>query len=152
MTEANLTVESDQLSIKQIFDAPVARLFACFTEAELLSQWHAPSDTMSTKAEVNLQVGGSYRIAMTDAEGKVHTATGQFHEIDEPHRLVYSWSWEGGDDPETTVTVNFKDMGTKTEVELIHRGFVQEEVAQHHSQGWGGIFYASSSVPGSIVC
>lgn len=140
MSNAILHLEPNQLSIKQTFNAPISRLFACFTQAELLTQWHAPTDTMTTQAEVNLQIGGDYRIAMTDADGKEHTAIGQFHEIEEPNKLVYSWRWEGGDDAETMITVLFKDLGSQTEVELIHRGFVQEEVAQHHSQGWNGIF------------
>ena len=140
MTDLNLTVESNQLTISKVFDAPIERLFACFTQPELLSQWHAPSDTMTAKAEVNLQVGGHYRIAMTDTDGKVHTAIGEFHEIDAPNKLVYSWSWEGGDDLKTTITINFKAVGNQTEVELTHQGFVQEEVTQHHSQGWSGIF------------
>ena len=140
MSDVLLNIESDQLSIKQTFNAPVSRLFACFTRAELLSQWHAPSDTMTTVAEVNLKIGGRYRIAMTDSDGKVHTAVGEFHEIEESSRLVYSWNWEGSEGPDTIVTVLFEPKGSKTEVELTHRGFAQEVEAQHHSQGWSGIF------------
>ncbi|MGH1540659.1 MAG: SRPBCC family protein [Arenicella sp.] len=140
MSEPTLNVQSDQLSLKQIFEAPISRLFTYFTEPEFLSQWHAPSDTMTTTAEVNLQVGGSYRIAMTDADGKTHTAIGQFIEINKPTKLVYSWAWEGNDSMDTLVTVNFKEVGEQTEVELVHTGFDQAEAAQHHSQGWSGIF------------
>jgi uncharacterized protein YndB with AHSA1/START domain len=140
MSDVSVNVESNRLSIKQTFNAPIARLFDCFTQPELLSQWHAPSDTMTTTAEVSLKVGGNYRIAMTDSDGKVHTAIGVFQEIDEPGKLVYSWRWEGGDGPDTLITVLFKEVGAKTEVELTHTGFTVDEEAQHHSQGWQGIF------------
>jgi uncharacterized protein YndB with AHSA1/START domain len=140
MSEVSLNVESNSLTIKQVFNAPIARSFDCFTQPELLSQWHAPSDTMTTSAEVSLRVGGNCRIAMTDSDGKVHAAIGTFQEIDEPDKLVYSWRWENGEGPDTLITVLFKEVGTKTEVELIHTGFTAGEEAQHHSQGWQGIF------------
>ncbi|MCH7816445.1 MAG: SRPBCC domain-containing protein [Proteobacteria bacterium] len=76
LLEAQLTLEADRLSIKQIFAAPIDQLFACFTQAELLCQWHAPGE-MQTTAEVDLKVGGHYRIAMKDAEGQVFTAIGE---------------------------------------------------------------------------
>lgn len=140
MSEAQLTTEANQLSIKQTFSATASRLFACFTQPELLNQWHAPSELMTTKSEVNLRVGGDYRIAMTDPEGKTHTAVGVFKEINEPSKLVYSWRWEDSEDPDTQVTVEFKQLGQETEVTLTHINFANSDLASHHSQGWSGIF------------
>ena len=140
MPNSELNIESNQLSIKQTFNAPIARLFACFTQPELLAQWHSPEDTMRITAEVDLKIGGNYRIEMTAPDGQSHTAIGQYHEIEEPNKLVYSWRWEGAEGPDTTVTVFLKERGSQTEVELIHTGFENKDTAQHHSQGWSGIF------------
>ncbi len=140
MSDAELNTGLKELSIKQTFDAPIARLFACFTQPELLVQWHSPSDAMSIVAEIELKPGGNYRIGMTDTDGKSHVATGQYQEIEEPNRLVYSWRWEGSDGADTLVTVLFKEKGDQTEVELIHTGFGDQDTTRHHSQGWSGIF------------
>ena len=140
MSNAELNLGNNKLSIKQTFEAPIARVFACFTQPELLTQWHSPSDVMTIDAEIDLCPGGQYRIGMTGEDGTPHVAIGQYHEIEAPVRLVYSWSWEGGDGPETMITVLFTDQGDQTEVELIHTGFEQQDEAEHHSQGWGGIF------------
>jgi len=140
MPGAELKVESDQLSIKQTFDAPISRLFECFTLPELIQQWHSPDDSMGIAAEVDLRVGGNYRIEMTRQDGQSHVAIGQYHEIEEPNKLVYSWRWEGAEGPDTMITVNFKQSGAQTEVELIHTGFENNDTTQHHSQGWKGIF------------
>ena len=140
MSDAQLNTEANQLSIKQTFSATASRLFACFTQPELLNQWHAPGESMTTKSEVNLTVGGDYRIAMMDPEGKTHTAVGVFKEIDEPSKLVYSWRWEGSEDSDTLVTVEFKQLGLETEVTLTHINFPNSDTASHHSQGWSGIF------------
>lgn len=140
MPNAELNVESNQLSIKKFFDAPIARIFACFTQPELLSQWHSPNDSMSVTTEVDLKIGGDYRIVMTGPDGEAHTAIGQYQEIDQPKKLVYSWRWEGAEGPDTIVTVLLKELGPQTEVELIHTGFENNDTTQHHSQGWSGIF------------
>jgi len=140
MSDALVSVENDRLSIKQVFNAPIARVFACLTQVELLNQWHAPSSTMTTEAVVDFRVGGAYSISMTNTDGETHTATGRYREIDEPTRLVYTWAWEGREGPETVVTISLKDLGEQTEVELIHEGFTDADVTQHHSQGWNGIF------------
>ena len=139
MSQAQLNVEPQSLSIKQTFDAPIDRLFACFTQPDLLNQWHAPGN-MTTEADVDLRVGGGYRIAMTNDEGNTHTAIGEYQEIDAPNKLVYTWAWEGAEGPPTTVTVLFTAVGKQTQVELIHVNFPNEEAAQHHSQGWSGIY------------
>lgn len=140
MTDAQLTTEDNQLSIKQTFNATASRLFACFTQPELLNQWHSPTESITTKSEVNLVVGGSYRISMADPENKTHTAIGVFKEIIEPSKLVYSWHWEGSEDPETTVTVEFHQTGHQTEVTLTHQNLPSSEAVKHHSQGWSAIF------------
>jgi uncharacterized protein YndB with AHSA1/START domain len=97
---------------------------------------------MTIATEVDLKVGGKYRIAMTDADadGKTHPAVGQFKVIDEPNKRVYSWNWEGSEDPGTTVTVQFRPNGSQTEVTLTHENFPNSEMTSHHSQGWTGIF------------
>jgi len=140
MPDLQLDTEDNKLSITQTFSATASRLFACFTQADLLNQWHAPSDTMAISAEVDLKIGGRYRIAMTELEGKTHTAVGICKEIDEPRKLVYSWRWEGSEDPDTLVTVEFKQDGQQTEVTLTHENFPNSEVTTHHSQGWSGIY------------
>ena len=139
MSEAQLHLEQQQLSITQIFDASIEKLFACFTQPDLLNQWHAPGN-MQIDASVDLRVGGAYRIAMTDDDGKTHTAIGEYREIEAPNKLIYTWSWEGGEDQPTTVEVLFKSLGDKTEVALTHTNFANHETATHHSQGWAGIY------------
>lgn len=140
MSDAKLTVANDHLSIKQVFNARIEHLFACFTQPDLLSQWHAPGQMTVPDLSVDLKVGGNYRISMKNAEGQIFTAYGVYKEIIEPTKLVYTWSWEHTDGPETTVTILLTDLGERTEVELLHEGFAAPDVAEHHSQGWTGIF------------
>lgn len=141
MSQPNLKIETNQLSVDQTFDASIERLFAYFTEPELLTQWHAPSDTMTVPiAEVDLRVNGNFRITMRNADGEEFTARGSYKEIEAPTKLVYTWGWDHTDSPETLVTVSFKAQGEKTEVNLTHTGFLEAEFTERHSEGWMGIF------------
>jgi len=45
-------------------------------------------------AEVDLRVGGRYRIRMQEPDGASHTVTGVYLEVDPPRRVVYTWHWE----------------------------------------------------------
>jgi uncharacterized protein YndB with AHSA1/START domain len=89
--------------------------------------------------ELDLQVGGSYRIRM-EIEGGPYTAYGTYKEIDPPRRLVYTWDWteESHQVGETTVTVEFVEVDGGTEVRLTHDGFPAPEAKEAHEQGWGG--------------
>ncbi len=50
----------------------------------------------------------------------------------------YTWNWEGLESEETLVTVLFRDLGSSTEVELIHSQFTNDEEREKHNQGWVG--------------
>ena len=131
--------ESEKLksfSVNKLFNAPVSTVFSFFTDPKLLALWHTPVPSIAPAISVDLKVGGSYRFVMTDTEGSVHVAIGVYKEIIAQQKLVFSWQWENGPHPETTVTVLFRDLGGKTEVTLNHEGFVDQDVLGHHNRGW----------------
>lgn len=140
MSELQLDLQEKHLSVKQVFNAPISTLFKYFTRPDLLSQWHAPGEMTVPVAEVDLRVGGAFRISMKNADDEIFTAVGVYKEIQEPGKLVYTWAWEHVGGPDTLVTVLFTDLGDKTEVELVHEGFPDSSVSEHHSKGWTGIF------------
>jgi glutathione S-transferase len=91
-------------------------------------------------AEVDLKVGGRYRIHMQAPDGTVHKVTGTYQVVDPPQRLVYTWQWETAPEPsETLVTVEFHERGAgKTEVVLTHERFPNAEQRDRHQHGWTG--------------
>jgi uncharacterized protein YndB with AHSA1/START domain len=63
-----------------------------------------------------------------------------WEEISPPERLVYRWRWvlDGVEQPETHVTVDFRDAPEGTRVELVHHGFPDRAEWRHHDDGWRG--------------
>ena len=127
------------VELKRVFTAPRARVFKAWTDPGELKQWIAPSDDFSTPiVEVDLRVGKSYRIGMKAPDGAMYIAIGTYREIVPPTKLVFTWSWEGGEMGETLVTVEFRDMGDSTEVILKHEMFPDENTRDRHNSGWNG--------------
>ena len=94
---------------------------------------------MKGAAEVDLRVGGRYRITMTDPSGAARVVGGEYRVVDPPSRLVYTWSWLDRENAaQTTVTVEFHDHGNATEVHLRHEGFHTEQDCKRHEEGWNG--------------
>ena len=85
-----------QLVIERTLHAPPERVFDAFTDPEQLIKWWWPHGFSCPAAEVDLRVGGTYRLAMEwpgsfpAASQFSHHMGGEFYEIDRPHRLVMS--------------------------------------------------------------
>lgn len=129
------------LCLKRTFNAPREKVFRAWTEPQALKRWFAPSERMSTPvAEVDLRVGGRYRIEMVNPEGKRHGVSGVYREIVPFARLVFTWAWEKDerDSGETLVTVEFFDRAGQTEVVLTHERFANAKARDAHTEGWSG--------------
>jgi uncharacterized protein YndB with AHSA1/START domain len=126
------------IRVSRLINADADTVFRAWTEADQLKQWSCPESATIADAQVDLSVGGRYRIRMHGAEGQVHTAVGTYREIAPPRRLVYTWDWEEEDSRigETLVTVEFTDLGETTDVVLTHELFPNAEAKADHEQGW----------------
>jgi uncharacterized protein YndB with AHSA1/START domain len=131
------TMTETSLRLQRTIKADPATVFNAWTEPEQLNQWSAP-EGMAVDAEVDLRVGGRYRIRMQSPDGEIFTAVGEYQEIEPPNRLVYTWGWEetGNNHYETRITVDFLDRDGATEVVLTHELFPDAELAGKHNEGW----------------
>ena len=137
MASASPRIETT-LQLRRTFQAPREKVFRAWTDPDQMKHWCAPSADYETDAEVDLRVGGKYRIQMKHKDGATHTAVGEYREVTEPEKLVYTWSWEDGSMSGSLVTVEFRDLGPATELVLTHECFPTTESRDKHSQGWSG--------------
>ena len=135
--------EETSLRLNRRFSAPRDVVFRSWTEPEELKKWFGPVGHATVIAEVDLRVGGHYRIGMKKVpDGEVFHVSGTYREVSAPERLVFTWAWEGKEmDPtETLVTVEFRDLGAATEVALTHARFASAEQRDRHVEGWTSSF------------
>lgn len=122
--------------------APPSRVFDALTRAEYLPHWFSPSDDITVHViDLQLQVGGAFRLAYGLPSGENAVVTGVYQEIARPDRLVFTWTWEPPDPHagiDTLVTVEIADIGNETEVRVTHEGFPTAETRDRHDDGWHG--------------
>ncbi len=129
------------LNLRRTFMAPREKVFQAFTEAEIMKKWWGPEEFTCPTAEIDLKVGGKYRIAMKPPEGDVFYVKGTYREIKPPERLVYTFQWEGaGMKEETLVTLEFHEKGDATELVLVHELFPDANARDDHNKGWESSF------------
>ena len=118
------------------------KAFAAWTVPGQLRQWFAVADGYTTPlAEVDLKVGGRYRLGMKPpGDNPLLIVGGVYKEIMPPERLVFTWQWESADpnEPETLVTVEFHEGAGDTEVVLKHELFTDITQRDKHGEGWAG--------------
>ena len=130
--------------LERAFAASPEEVFDAWTNPEVLERWWAARPTWTSPGcDVELRVGGRYLLRMRDEEtGELHAVGGEYREVSRPHRLVYTWCWEGssGLHPghESLVAVEFRADGDGTTVVLEHSGLASEESRGRHGAGWAG--------------
>lgn len=133
------------LRLERTFEASREAVYDAWTNPEVLRRWWAAAPDWSTPlVEVDLRVGGRYRLSMQDpVASEPHTVGGEYIEVRRPERLAYTWTWEG--DPESQrgsagslVTVDFHEEDGATRVVVTHSGFDGEDVRVQHEHGWTG--------------
>jgi uncharacterized protein YndB with AHSA1/START domain len=126
------------LEMKRVIRAPRPLVFNALTEPDELAKWWGPSGFTAPRVEIDLRVGGSYRIAMQPPDGDLFYLSGEFREVDPPGHLAYTFHWEDPDpdDRETLVTLSLEDLGKSTELAFTQRVFATEGRRALHKQGW----------------
>jgi uncharacterized protein YndB with AHSA1/START domain len=126
------------LHLERVLPAPRELVFRMHTEPDVLARWWGPKGFTAPSIEVDLRVGGSYRIAMQPPEGDRFFLAGEFREVDPGTRLVYTFRWEppDPDDRETIVVVSLRDHGDSTALTIDQQPFATDARRALHEQGW----------------
>ena len=126
------------LVVRRLIRASPERLFEAWTEPTQLRVWWGPEGVRCAAAEVDLRVGGRYRIGNTFPDGRVIVLVGEFEVIERPKRLTYTWRVEGSPGASERVTVRFEPRDGATEVIVTHERIPDETLRDQHRRGWEG--------------
>jgi uncharacterized protein YndB with AHSA1/START domain len=133
------TDDRTSLQIRRLYKAPVAAVYAAWTDPEQMKHWMGPSEDFGdSEVTMDVRVGGRYRIVMHSPDGEVHRVGGVFREIVANQKLVYTWAWESTPERESLVTLEFKPSGDGTELVLAHERFADSPARDKHQEGWNG--------------
>jgi|SRR5450631_3630298 len=127
------------LVVRRRIEADVRRLFEAWTRPEHLRSWWGPKFVRCSEAEVDLRVGGRYRIVNELPDGTRIVIGGAFTAVEAPRRLVYTWTVTPGDGEPELVTVCFDPLDDAiTEVVVTHERIASPRLRESHQAGWDG--------------
>ena len=109
--------EGHELVLTRIFDAPRELVFKAWTDPKIVAQWWGPHRFTNPVCELDARPGGAIRIHMRGPDGTVYPMTGNYQEIVEPERIVFtSAALDAAGNPmfEMLTTVTFAEEGGKT--------------------------------------
>lgn len=114
---ATITTPTDrEVRVERVFDAPRDRVFAAFTDPELIPQWWGPQGTTTVVDYMDARTGGRWRFVVRNSDGTEQGFLGAFREVTPPERVVYSFEWEGMPGYVSVDTTTFEDLGDETKV------------------------------------
>ena len=135
------------IMVKKVINAKREQVFDAWTKPEIIQQWFFPGN-WSAKCTNDLRVGGKYQLDMysdgtspicsasgqTEGEIPCHKHFGEYLEIKPVEKLVFTWNSPSVTN--TRVTVDFTDLGEKTEIRITHELLETEEAREQHNEGW----------------
>lgn len=127
-------MENSRIVVESPINAPIEKVWACYTEPTHIMQWNnASPDWHTPKAENDLRVGGKFSSTMAAKDGSFSfDFWGIYDEVVANERIAYTL----GDDRK--VSVDFKNDGSQTIVTIV---FEPESENSHELQkaGWQAI-------------
>ncbi len=85
-----MNAPSLSLAIERVLDAPVASLWRCWTEPDLLKQWFCPRPWRVTEALIELRPSGRFAVVMNGPDGEEARMTGVYLQIEWEKQIVFT--------------------------------------------------------------
>jgi uncharacterized protein YndB with AHSA1/START domain len=107
---ASVTTTGERgVHIERVVAAPRDRVWAAYTEPDLLAQWWGRGNRLDIE-KWELERGGHWRF-VEHHEGGIAGFEGRFREVTPVERIVWSFEWDGMPTHVSVETIEFVDLG-----------------------------------------
>ena len=114
---ATITTPTErEIHIERVFDAPRDRVFAVYTDPQLIPEWWGPRGTTTIVDRMDVRAGGDWRFVSRTSDGGETAFRGTYREVTAPERIVQTFEWEGMPGHVCVETATFEDLGDRTKV------------------------------------
>jgi len=132
--------EKPSLTLSRRYPVAPEKVWRAWTDAQAVRKWWGPGPGEPVSvAELDVRVGGRFRIVFGGPDGKAHECAGVYKEVVPNRKLVFTWSWPNST-PErvSVVTIVFQKIDDGTELVFKHEQLFDEKVRDDHKRGWSG--------------
>jgi len=126
------------LALQRHYPVAPEKVWRAWTDAEAVKRWWGPGPGEPVSlAELDVRVGGRFRIVFGGPDGKMHECAGTYQEVVPNRKLVFTWSWPNST-PErvSVVTIIFKEVDGETDLLFKHEQLFDEKARDDHKRGW----------------
>ena len=118
-------------------------VFAALSTPEGIAHWWGPDAGPVLSADIDARVGGRFRVRFRMLDGTEHEASGECLEVVDSKRLVMSWQWIVGGEPDergevSRVAIDLRPIDIGTELTFTHARLQTEISRNSHKRGWAG--------------
>ena len=141
MEQARLK-DKPSLTLTRGFPVAPEKVWRAWTDPEAVKRWWGPGGNEPVSlAQLDVRVGGRFRIVFGGREGRDHECAGIYREVVPNRKLVFTWTWPNSTpERESLVTVTLRPAGGGTELEFRHEQLFDETVRDNHKRGWSESF------------
>jgi uncharacterized protein YndB with AHSA1/START domain len=100
-----------EIHVERTFEAPRERVFAAYTDPELVPRWWGPYGTTTVVDELDARTGGRWRFLSQTSDGEETAFRGVYREVVAPELIVWTFEWEGMPGYVSLETSRFEDLG-----------------------------------------
>ena|ERR1700719_1191017 len=119
-------------------------VFSALSTSEGVAHWWGCGDAGPVLiADIDARVGGRFRVLFRMLDGTEHEVRGEYLEVVYSKRLVMTWQWTVGGEPDerdnvSRVTIDLRPIDSGTELTFTHEQLQTEISSDSHKWGWSG--------------
>ena len=127
------------VTLHRVLKAPPARVYRAFTEASALCKWLPPHGFTGTIHEMDVRVGGGYRMSFTNlGSGSSHSFSVRFTELKPGELIRHTDRFDDSNLPgEMDVTIRLRAVACGTELNITQAGIPDAIPTEFCYLGWG---------------
>ena len=131
-------MNNNSVSLHRVLKATPEKVYRAFTESNALASWIPPYGFLCTVHEMNVQVGGTYKMSFYNfSTGNGHSFGGKYVEIKPNEFLKYTDKFDDPNLPgEMTTSVWLQKVMVGTEIKILQEDIPEMIPAEMCYLGW----------------
>jgi uncharacterized protein YndB with AHSA1/START domain len=118
-------------------EAPPERVFRALASEELAQWWGSPDLYRVTRWTGDVRKGGKWKSEGVSKEGRPFSVSGEFLEVEPPHLLVQTWTYDWDAKATTKIRYRIDAISTGSRITVRHEGFAPHSPdCESHASGW----------------
>ena len=133
-----MSSQTNSVRLHRVLRAPPERVYRAFLDPQALAKWIAPYGFTCTVHEMDVRIGGSFRMSFTNfGTGSGHSFGGTYQVLTPHEQIKYTDRFDDPNLPgEMLVTVDLKAVVCGTEVSIVQSGIPAVIPVEFCYLGW----------------